>query len=144
MSLHQHWQVIPSYIRDENTRLLTLVIQYPFFEKYSFTNSLVALDHNSDNGVRYDAYATMVFNMLSEMYESCREYMSFYHGNSEEDIDDIIHREMNNILGYEEYIFMHRNWWEINKVAYIGDNSNFVNFIDKRLQNNLHYMWMEI
>lgn len=121
---------LEDYVRAENARLLTLVIDNPGFESYAFT-SLFSAEKERIGGdyIAYDAYATMVFNMLATIFEyapigNYAETVSFFY----------------DMLYFDEYVFMHRKWWEINNYAY---DPSFQLFINNRLKRDLHFYWMQ-
>lgn len=117
------------YVEMENARLLTLVIQYPFFEDYSYTKNYNEAEAKTPDGIRYDAYATMVFNLIARVFEE-----------EVGDEDDVLER-----LYVPEYIIMHKAWWELNKEIYddMEGNSDFVKFIDKIANSGKTFYWMK-
>lgn len=117
-----------NYIEMENSRLLTLVIQYPYFEDYEYTKKYDLRIAKTSDGIKYDAYATMVFNLIQHLY--CEE-------NGDE-------KEVLNRLYIPEYVLMHKAWWELNREIYedIEGNQDFINFIDKIANSGKTFNWM--
>lgn len=113
----------------ENARLLTLVIDHPFFEDYRYTSTYSESEALTSRGIQYDAYATMVFNLLVEVYILASGTKN----------------AMLEILYFPEYAKMHAKWWEINKKIYkpVG-NSRFNQIIDEVVASDETFHWMNI
>lgn len=77
--------------------LLQTSMKWPYLEDTQFIKHWSPQKHD-EKSCRYDNYCCMVFNFLERLWK-------LFKGNEEDMID---------IVGYEEYILQHSNWWIVN------------------------------
>jgi hypothetical protein len=88
---------------DQLDGILKIAVQYPYLESKSFTDNWTSkYDKNDEKQLRYEVYATMVFNYLSRL-------SSFYRHNND---------KIEQHVAMKQWVRIHRKYWHDPTEAY--------------------------
>lgn len=111
-------------IDDQLDALLKIAIQYPYLESEDFNNSWTSkFDKSNEQFLRYEIYATMVFNFLSRL--------SAFYGHKAEKVE--------NHIAAKAWARQHAKYWRDPSTAYENVDTydkNFVDLINDYLKGN--------
>ena len=107
---------------DQLDSLLKIAIQYPYLEGHDFTKSWNSkYDRNDEKYLRYEVYATMVFNFLSR-------FCGYYKYNSE---------KIEKYIAVKDWVRLHDKYWRDPTVPHENTDTydkEFVELVEKYLR----------
>jgi hypothetical protein len=102
---------------DELNNIVNTWVKYPYLEDEDFIIKYHKKEADRMEGLRYDAYCTLVFNFVESLHKH-------FKGNK---------TRMGKYNEYPEMILVHKSWWAANQLdpltAYTGKFKDFVQFV---------------
>ncbi len=105
-----------SALDDQIVKVIEIGIEYPYVENDDFCAKWPDVDKNSEQGIRYDNYCCLVFNLMERLWRH-------FEGDRE---------KIENMLYAPEMAHRHRRWWQsdkTNETAYEYGFRQYINTI---------------